>query len=70
MNDRAAHSRTLPVRNPFTRETVGTVPMASAEDVRRAIATAHAYRPTLTRFARAEALRKAAALLRSRAEAA
>jgi len=70
MNDRASHPRLIEVRNPFTRQVVGTVPKASVEDVRRAIASAHAYRPTLTRYARAEALRKAAALLRSRSEAA
>ena len=69
MNDRASHG-VIEVRDPFTRELVGSVPKATIEDVRRAFATAHAYRATLTRFERAEILRKAAALLRSRTEAA
>ncbi|HSS27264.1 MAG TPA: phosphonoacetaldehyde dehydrogenase [Usitatibacter sp.] len=69
MNDRAT-AKVIEVRNPFTRELVGTVPKATVEDVRRAFETAHAHKPTLTRYQRAEALRKASALLRSRAEAA
>jgi putative phosphonoacetaldehyde dehydrogenase len=69
MNDRAAHG-VIEVRDPFTRELVGSVPKATIDEVRRAFATAHAYRSTLTRFERAEILRKAAALLRTRAEAA
>ena len=60
----------ITVRNPYTRELVGTVPKATVEDVRRAFAAAHEYKPTLTRYQRAEALRKASALLGSRAEAA
>jgi putative phosphonoacetaldehyde dehydrogenase len=69
MNDRAAHG-VIEVRDPFTRDLVGSVPKATVEDVRRAFATAHAYRATFTRFERAEILRKAAMLLRSRAGAA
>jgi phosphonoacetaldehyde dehydrogenase len=69
VNDRAAHG-VIEVRDPFTRELVGSVPKASVEEVRRVFAAAHAYRATLTRYERAEILRKAAALLRSRAEAA
>jgi phosphonoacetaldehyde dehydrogenase len=69
VNDRATHGA-IEVRDPFTRELVGSVPKATVEDVRRAFVTAHAYRATLTRYERAEILRKAATLLRSRAEAA
>ena len=68
MNDRAASGRVIEVRNPFTRETVGTVPKATAAEVHGAIAAAHAYRPALTRYARAEALRTAARLLRERVQ--
>jgi len=69
MNDRlAAGARTFEVRNPFTREVVGSVPMASVEDVRRAFAAAAAYHPTLTRHGRATILQKAAELLRARTE--
>lgn len=70
MNDRAASERIIEVRDPFTRELAGTVPKATVEEVRRALATAHACRATFTRFERAEILRRAAGLLRSRAEAA
>ncbi|HST02454.1 MAG TPA: phosphonoacetaldehyde dehydrogenase, partial [Usitatibacter sp.] len=65
-----AQSSVIEVRNPFTRELVGTVPKATVEDVRRAFETAHACKPRLTRYQRAEALRKASGLLRSRAQAA
>src|SRR5262252_8946447 len=69
MNDRAQMStRSFNVMNPYTREVVGTVPMATVEDVRRAFATAAAYRSTLTRYGRASILQKAAELLRSRTE--
>jgi phosphonoacetaldehyde dehydrogenase len=62
--------RTFDVRNPYTGAIVGTVPLASVEQVRAAFAAARAYKPTLTRYQRAEILRKAAALLRTRTETA
>ena len=60
----------IEVRYPFTNEVVGTVPRASVDDVRKAFAAARAYKPTLTRYQRAEILEKAAALLRGRVPAA
>jgi len=66
--ERVSGKRVIEVVNPYTRELVGTVPKATVEDVRRALAIAHAYRPTLTRHGRAKVLEKAAELLRSRAE--
>jgi putative phosphonoacetaldehyde dehydrogenase len=60
----------IEVRNPFTCEVVGTVPKASVEEIRKAFASAHAYKPTLTRYQRAQVLNKAAELLRARTEAA
>ena len=66
MNDRARQQRVIEVRNPYTREVVGTVPMATVDEVRKAFATAQAYRPRLTRFERASIMQKAAALLRER----
>jgi putative phosphonoacetaldehyde dehydrogenase len=66
MNDRAQGERVLEVRYPFTGEVVGTVPKASVDEVRRAFAAAHAYRPKLTRYERATIMQKAAALLRER----
>ena len=59
-------TRLIEVRNPYTRALVGTVPKATLDDVRRAFTIAAAYKPTLTRFARANILRKAAALLDAR----
>ncbi|HUQ28484.1 MAG TPA: phosphonoacetaldehyde dehydrogenase [Usitatibacter sp.] len=67
MNDRANKQRVIEVRNPYSRDVVGTVPMATAADVRKALAAAHAYRPKLTRYERASIMQKAAALLRERA---
>ncbi|KJK21710.1 DeoR faimly transcriptional regulator [Burkholderiaceae bacterium 16] len=60
--------RVIEVCNPYDGSLVGTVPMASVEDVRHAFAVARAYRSTLTRFERAAILNRAAALLRERVE--
>jgi putative phosphonoacetaldehyde dehydrogenase len=70
MNDRATNQSVMEVRNPYDRALVGTVPKASVDDVRRAFAAAHAYKPALTRYERSSILQKAAALLRERTEAA
>ncbi len=64
--EKVATERHIEVRNPFTRELVGTVPKASIEQVRQAFAAAHAYKPTLTRFERANILNKTAAIVRAR----
>ena len=63
-------ARSLDVFNPYNRERVGTVAMASLEDVRRAMDIAKAYVPTLSRYERSAILNRAAALLRERTEAA
>jgi len=60
--------RTIAVRNPYTGETVGTVAMASLEDVRRAYEIAHAYVPRLSRYERSAILNRAALLLRARTD--
>ncbi|MGO4814614.1 phosphonoacetaldehyde dehydrogenase [Cupriavidus sp. 2MCAB6] len=60
--------RVIEVCSPYDGSLVGTVPMASVEDVRHAFAVARAYRSTLTRFERAAILNRAAALLRERVE--
>lgn len=60
--------RVIEVCNPYDGSLVGTVPMASVEDVRQAFAVARAYRSTLTRFERAAILNRAAVLLRERVE--
>jgi len=58
------NDRVIEVFNPFTRRSVGAVPKAGVDEVRAALARAHAYRPRLTRFERAQILDKAAALVR------
>jgi putative phosphonoacetaldehyde dehydrogenase len=58
--------RSIPVRNPYTRELVGSVPKATLAEVRQAFDIAHAYRPTLSRAERAAILNRAAALVRER----
>ena len=66
MNDRASKQRVIEVRSPYDGEVVGTVPKATAAEVRKAIARAHAFRSRLTRYERASLLQRAAALLRER----
>ena len=66
--ERIARDRTLDVINPYNRERIGTVPLATLDDVRRAYRIANAYQSTLTRYERSNILQKASALLRARAE--
>ena len=68
--ERQSTSRTIDVLNPYSGERVGTVAVASLEDVRRAMDIAKAYVPTLSRYERAAILNRAAALLRERTAAA
>ena len=65
--ERLTRDRTLDVINPYTRERVGTAPLASLEDVRQAFRVAHAFRPKLSRYERSNILQRASALLRERA---
>lgn len=69
--ERVQRERRIDVFDPFRNERVGTVPMASLDDVRQAFRVARAFRPTLSRYERAGILQRACALLRTRtAEAA
>jgi aldehyde dehydrogenase (NAD+) len=61
-------ARTLDVMNPFTGGRVGTVPKATVDDIRRAFATARAYRAKLTRYERYKILYRAAELMRARTD--
>lgn len=61
-------SDVIEVRNPYTREVVGTVGKTSVDEVRRAFDAARAYKPTLSRFERSNILTKAAALVRDSTE--
>ena len=58
--------RCIPVVNPFTGAVIASVPKATLAEVRQAIAIAHAYRPRLTRFERANILNRCATLVRDR----
>ncbi|WP_137918128.1 phosphonoacetaldehyde dehydrogenase [Hydrogenophaga sp. 2FB] len=66
--ERITRDRTLDIINPYSRERVGTVPLASLDDVRLAYRIAHSYQATLTRYERSSILQKASALLRARAD--
>jgi len=60
--------RSLNVVNPYSGATIGTVAMASVEDVRRAANIAHDYRPRLSRYERAAILNRAVVLLEARTQ--
>ena len=66
--ERLATARTMDVLDPWSGRRVGTVAMAGVDDVRRAMAIGHAYRPTLSRYERSAIMNRAAALLRERTE--
>ncbi len=54
------------MRNPYSGAIAGTVPTAGVAEVRRAIETARAYRPKLTRYERYQICYRAAGLIRAR----
>ncbi len=62
-------TRVIDVHNPYTGARVGTVPKATADDIRRAIAIARGYRSTLTRHDRYRILHRAAEIIRARGDA-
>jgi len=66
--ERVACERNLDIINPYSRERVGMVPLATLDDVRRAYRIANAYQARLTRYERSSILQKASALLRARAD--
>src|SRR6516162_5829936 len=61
--------RTIDVHNPYTEAVVGTVPMATVAEIRRAIVIAKGYKPTLSRYDRYRILYRTAELIRSRTDA-
>ena len=67
--ERVSRDRVIEVRHPYDGTLVGTVPKATVEDVRRAIAIARAYKPTLTRYERYAICYRTAEIIRSRSEA-
>nr|WP_206001891.1 phosphonoacetaldehyde dehydrogenase [Paraburkholderia aromaticivorans] len=64
--ERVTRAEVIEVFNPYTCERVGTVPKATVDDVRHAFEYAHAYRAKLTRYERAQILRRAADIVRER----
>jgi aldehyde dehydrogenase (NAD+) len=60
--------RVLEIHNPYTGAVVGTVPKASIEEVRRALAIARGFRSKLSRYDRYRISHRAAELIRARAE--
>ena len=67
--EKVGNDRTIDVRNPYTGALVGTVPKATVDDIRRAIAIGKGYRAKLTRYQRSDICRRAADLIRARAAA-
>ncbi|HSQ10247.1 MAG TPA: phosphonoacetaldehyde dehydrogenase [Burkholderiaceae bacterium] len=61
-----ATERNFEVRYPYTGEVVATVPKATVDDVRLAIASARAYRARLTRYERYRILMRAGELIAAR----
>ena len=58
--------RAIAIRDPYSERTVGWVPKATVEEVRRAFDIARGYRARLTRHERARILDAAASLVRAR----
>jgi aldehyde dehydrogenase (NAD+) len=64
--ERVDRERRLEVRYPYTGELIATVPKATAEDVRRALASARDFRSRLTRHERYRILARAGELIAAR----
>nr|HET7859336.1 phosphonoacetaldehyde dehydrogenase [Caldimonas sp.] len=58
--------RAIAVLDPYGGKRVGSVPKATVDEVRRAIAIARGYKATLSRFERAQILERTAAAVRAR----
>ena len=64
--EKVRRDRVIEVRFPYTGEVIATVPKASVEDVRRALAIAREYKPKLTRYERYRILMRAGELIAGR----
>jgi aldehyde dehydrogenase (NAD+) len=64
--EKVATERSFEVRFPYTNEVVATVPKATVDDVRRAIAAARAFKARLTRYERYRILMKAGEIIAGR----
>jgi aldehyde dehydrogenase (NAD+) len=63
---RVSGNRVIEVRHPYSGELAGTVPMATADDVKRALKIARGFRSSLTRHDRYRILMQAGAIIASR----
>jgi aldehyde dehydrogenase (NAD+) len=66
---RIGRDRVIEVHNPYTGALVGTVPRATADDIRHAFGVAKKYKPKLSRYERSRILDRAAEIIESRREA-
>ncbi len=66
--EKVLSARTAPVHNPYTGAVVAAVSQAGLPEVRRALATARAFRSPLTRYQRYRICLRTAELLRARTE--
>src|SRR6187399_2096776 len=64
--EKVLRDRVIEVFNPYTEQVIATVPKATIDDIKRAFAIANGYKAKLTRYERANIMRKAAALVRDR----
>ncbi len=64
--EKVYRDRVIEVRYPYTGEVVATVPKATVDDVRRALAIAREYKPKLTRYERYRILMRAGELIAQR----
>ncbi len=64
--ERVAREQVIEVAYPYTGEVIATVPKATAEDVRRAIRSARAWRSPLTRHQRYRILMRAGEIIAAR----
>jgi aldehyde dehydrogenase (NAD+) len=66
--EKVSRDRVVEVRHPFSGETIGTVPKATLEDVKRALRIARDYRSKLTRHDRYAILMRAGAIIAAKRE--
>jgi aldehyde dehydrogenase (NAD+) len=64
--EKVGRDRSIDVRHPYSGAVIGTVPKATLDDVRRALAIARGFRSTLTRHDRYRILMNAGAIIAQR----
>src|ERR1700676_2741240 len=64
--EKVSRDRVIEVRHPYSGALVGTVPKATADDVKRALKIGRGFKPKLTRHERYKILMRAGALIASR----